>query len=51
MEKFNRWGLLDDRNRPFIEIGIKNFFEEDYNSSIHILVLNLNLHLEDFLLT
>ncbi|PFT62607.1 hypothetical protein COK67_20055 [Bacillus cereus] len=38
MGKFDRWGLLDNRNRPFIEIGIKKFLEEDYISSVHILV-------------
>ena len=38
MEKFNRWGWLDDRNLPFVEKGIKKFFEDDYISSIHILV-------------
>ncbi|MEH7298524.1 MULTISPECIES: DUF4209 domain-containing protein [Bacillus] len=38
MKKFDRWGLLDNRNRPFIEIGMKNFFEGDYISSVHILV-------------
>lgn len=38
MGKFDRWELLDNRNRPFIEIGIKKFLEEDYISSIHILV-------------
>lgn len=38
MEKFNRWGWLDDRNRPFVENGIRKFFEDDYIGSIHILV-------------
>lgn len=38
MEKFNRWGWLDERNRPFVENGIRKFFEDDYIGSIHILV-------------
>ena len=28
MKKFDRWGLLDNRNRPFIEIGMRNFLKE-----------------------
>lgn len=38
MKKIDRWGLLDDRNRPFVETGIQKFFEEDYISSMHILI-------------
>lgn len=38
MEKFDRWELLDNRNRSFIEAGVKRFFKEDYISSLHILV-------------
>lgn len=38
MEKFDRWGLLDNRNRLFIKTGISKFLEDDYISSLHILV-------------
>lgn len=38
MRKFDRWELLDKRNRPFVEVGIKRFLEGDYISSLHILV-------------
>lgn len=38
MEKFDRWGGLDNRNHLFVENGISKFFKDDYVGSIHILV-------------
>jgi Domain of unknown function (DUF4209) len=32
------WPLMSEKNKPFVELGIKKFFDGDYVSSIHILV-------------
>lgn len=48
MEKFERWGCLDARNRPLVESGIRNFFEGDYIASIHILVPQFESTLKRF---
>jgi hypothetical protein len=38
VDKIFAWPLMSKKNKPFVELGIKKFFDEDYVSSIHILV-------------
>lgn len=48
MKKFDEWKHLDEKNYPFIEAGIKRFFEKDYVSAMHILVPQLESTLRNF---
>ncbi|OQO98662.1 hypothetical protein B1689_15930, partial [Geobacillus sp. 44C] len=38
IDKIFAWSLMSAKNKPFVELGIKKFFDGDYVSSIHILV-------------
>lgn len=43
------WGLIDEENLKLIEHGIKKHFEQDYISSIHVLVPQLEAVIRKFL--
>lgn len=38
IKKIISWSLMSSQNAPLVEIGIRKFFDDDYVSSLHILV-------------
>lgn len=48
MDKFKSWGYLDEESESFIRVGVERFFEQDYVSSMHILVPQLEAVVRNF---
>ena len=47
-EKINYWQYISEDNKRIVNMGIKKFFEKDYMSAIHILVLRFESCFREF---
>lgn len=48
MDKLKRWPYLKENNQKIIEVGIDSYFRNDYISSLHVLVPQLEATVRNF---